>query len=428
MEKTLALQNPHWAGIQAPALADRHIMRNLTAKADLPHIQILTGVRRAGKSTVFRLLIKQLIESGTNPKAILNINLDAPSYIPLWDNPNALSAIIERAESLTAVKVEYLFLDEIQQLKGWEIYVKAAYDARLFRKIYITGSNSNLLNSQYAAMLAGRYFANEIRPFSLTEILATIGVRNVLEALHNLPKVLTAVGQAVRYGSFPEITLSNATDDIKTELLHSYFDSIVQKDCIIYNAVRDPHLFLRTANYLLLNAGNTFSLTQLGKALGSNENTMRTYLEYLTDSYILSDIRNFSFSQKETRRSAHKCYCIDNGLMQANTQRALPDTGRFLENLVHNELVQKGYTDIAFQLTNRECDFLARRQGALHAFQVCYELTPQNRDRELRGFGALTTQNAATQAHPDTKTIITFSQSETIADIRVVPLWQWAIE
>ena len=132
-------------------------------------------------------------------------------------------------------------------------------------------------------------------------------------------------------------------DDIKAELLHSYFDSIVQKDCILYNSIRDPHLFYKCVNYLLQNAGNRFSLQQLGKSLGSNENTMGSYLNYLCDSYICSDIRNFSFSQKETKRSEHKCYCIDNGLMQANTQRFSPDNGRFFENIVFNELYNKVY-------------------------------------------------------------------------------------
>ena len=105
-------------------------MRNLREKQDLPHIQILTGVRRCGKSTAFKLLINDLLKAGVSPKAILNVNLDAPAFIPYWAEPGRLQQIVDTAERLTRTSVEWLFLDEIQQVKDWEVFVKAAYDAR----------------------------------------------------------------------------------------------------------------------------------------------------------------------------------------------------------------------------------------------------------------------------------------------------------
>lgn len=421
MEKTLIQQNPQWSGRPFEGLAGRKVMENLTAKQGLPHIQILTGVRRCGKSTIFKLLMNDLLLSGVSPKSILNINLDAPVFIPLWDKAPNLRQVTETAEQLTGEKVCYLFLDEIQQVKDWEVFVKAAYDAQSFRKIYVTGSNSNLLKNRFSSMLSGRYFANEVRPFSLAEAFATIGVYSLLDAYQQLPKVLRFIDSIIKNGTFPEIVLGNMDDGVKAELLHSYFDSIVQKDCILYNAIRDPHLFYKSVNYLLQNVGNRFSLQQLGKSLGSNENTMGSYLNYLCDSYICSDIRNFTFSQKETKRSDHKCYCIDNGLMQANTQRFSPDNGRFFENIVFNELVNKGYENISFDNSKGECDFLAWKEGCVHAFQACYELTDYNRARELGGF-------AVPQIPVKTKTVITYNQKEQTDDVRVVPLWEWALE
>jgi len=420
MEKTLVQQNPQWNGKPFKGLANRRIMQNLLDKQHLPHIQILTGVRRCGKSTIFKLLMNDLLASGISPKTILNINLDAPVFISLWDNAQHLNSIIEAAEQLTGEKVQYLFLDEVQQIQDWEIYVKAVYDTQAFRKIYITGSNSNLLKNRFSSLLSGRYFANEIRPFSIAESLATIGVHSTLDGYQNLPQVLRLTSNLIKYGSFPEIVLGKMNDDIKTELLHSYFDSIVQKDCILYNAIRDPHLFYRCTHYLLQNAGNRFSLQQLGKSLNSNENTMGSYLNYLCDSYICTDIRNFSFSQKETKRSEHKCYCIDNGLMQANTQRFSPDSGRFFENLVFNELCNKGYENISFDNSKGECDFIAWKDGNVHAFQVCYELNEHNKSRELNGF-------SIPQLSLASKTLITFNQKEEIEDIQIVPLWEWGI-
>lgn len=421
MERTLILQNRHWNGHLYSGLSNRTVMNNLLDKQNLPHIQILTGVRRCGKSTVFKLLINDLMGSGVPPKAILNINLDAPVFIPFWDGSRTLDDIVEATERLTGVKVEYLFLDEVQQLSNWEVYVKSAYDAQVFKKIYITGSNSNLLQNHFSAMLSGRYFANQIRPFDIKECMTAHNINSLLDAYQNKHLVNKLMSDILAYGTFPEIILSKKKDDTKAELLKSYFESIVQKDCIVYNAVRDSQTFYKTTNYLLTNVGNRFSLPQLGKMMGSNETTMNNYIEYLCNSYICADIRNFSFSQKETKRSEHKCYCIDNGLMQANTQRFSPDSGRFFENLVFNELVNKGYTNISFANGGGECDFIAMKGGDIHCFQACYELNDSNRHREINGF-------STSSIEAKTKTLITFNQKEQIDDIRVIPLWEWAIE
>ncbi|MEI3421434.1 MAG: ATP-binding protein [Butyricimonas faecihominis] len=286
MEKTLMQQNPQWTGKSFKELADRTMMKNLLDKQTLPHIQILTGVRRCGKSSLFKLLMNDLLASGVNAKSILNINLDAPVFIPLWDDVQRLRQVIETAEQLTGTKVQYLFLDEIQQVKNWEVFVKTIYDTQTFNKIYITGSNSNLLQNRFSSMLSGRYFANEIRPFSVTECLATIGVNSSFDGYQAIPQVLRLTSAMIKNGTFPEIILRKMEDHTKAELLRSYFESIVQKDCIIYNSIREPHLFYKSVNYLLQNVGNRFSLQQLGKSLGSNENTMGSYINYLCNSYI----------------------------------------------------------------------------------------------------------------------------------------------
>lgn len=395
-------------------------MSNLLQKKALPHIQILTGVRRCGKSSMFKLLINDLITNGINPKSILNLNLDAPIFIPIWNDASQINRIIEAAETLTGEAVKYLFLDEIQQIENWEIFVKAAYDSQTFKKIYITGSNSNLLQSRFAAMLSGRYFENEVRPLSIKECLSAINVTSTFDAYNNTPDVLRCIKSCMEMGTFPEIALSNVSPTIKMELLHSYFESIVQKDCIVYNSIRDSHLFYKTTNYLLQNIGRRFSPQQLAKAMNSNENTMGAYLQYLCDSYICSDIRNFSYSQKETKRSEHKCYCTDNGIMAANTFRYTADNGSFFENLVFNELKNKGFMNISFDNTKGECDFIASKDGSSHAFQVCFDLNDNNRERELNGFSHIS-------ASPATKTIITFNQKQRVGDINIIPIWEWSL-
>ena len=420
MEKTLIRQNPQWSNIDFKDLCNRDIMANLLKKKNLRHVQILTGVRRCGKSTIFKLLINDLLATGIEGKEILVLNLDDPQFIPFWDSSSKLFSVIENAEKLTGIKVKYLFLDEVQHIQDWELFVKSVYDSNLFTKIYITGSNSNLLQNRFSALLSGRYFENEVRPFSLSEVLRAKGFSTLLDCYHNTPDVLRIVDSVLLYGSFPEIVLSDVDENIKLELLKSYFDSIVQKDCIIYNNIRDTYLFYRLVNYLLQNVGNRFSIPTVAKALKSNENTILTYLNYLCDSYICSDVRNFSYSLKETNRSQHKCYCIDNGLIVANVFRYSPQSGNALENLVYNELKNKGYENISFDNSKTECDFIAYKDGEAHCFQVCYELNEMNRMRELKGF-------VTDVVSLKSKTLITYNQKDICDDIKVVPIWEWVI-
>ena len=255
-------------------------------------------------------------------------------------------------------------------MENWEVFVKSAYDSKEFRKIYVTGSNSNMLQSRFAAMLSGRYFENEVRPFSLRECLGTIGVRSLLDAYQRMPEVLRLINGCMAFGSFPEIVLSGLDDVLKQELLHSYFESIVQKDCIVYNSIRDSQLFYKTVNYLLRN----------------------------------------------------------NGIMYANTFRYSPDTGSFFENLVFNELRNKGYAPISFDNSKGECDFIASRNGALHAFQACYELTDSNRGREFSGFSAIKASLASKVIITYNQVIITYNQKLEENNVRVIPLWEWALE
>jgi predicted AAA+ superfamily ATPase len=420
MEATLLRLNRHWEGQKYPSLYERILVENLKKKKDLPHIQVLTGIRRSGKSTVFRLMINDLINSGANPKEILLLNVDEPFFTFLWENAAGLYQVVEAAEKFTGVKVKYLFLDEIQQVKDWELFAKGAYDTQRFSKIYITGSNSDLLQNRFATLLSGRYFANTVRPLSLREWMALHGFSDRYATVARRPELLRLLDSYMKYGSFPEIVLNPPDDDVKIELLNSYYESIVLKDCIVYNQVRDRSLFYRLLHFLLSNAGAPFYYSSLAKAVGSNENTVRNYLEYAHRSYVISDITNFSFSLKEETRSQHKVYGIDSGLMNAVGFQFIQRSGMLLENMVYNELINAGYEAISFVRQQAgECDFIAKREGQFHAFQVCHELTPLNQARETAGFNVFGKLSVAS------KTILTCNQENTVDNVRAVPFWQF---
>lgn len=423
MESRLLRLNKHWSGEKYGALHHRFLTENLKKKKHLPHIQVLTGIRRSGKSTIFRLMINDLMEEGVNPKEILLLNLDEPVFTPFWRNASELYKVVEMAEKLTAAKVRYLFLDEVQQVENWELFAKGAYDTARFTKIYITGSNSDLLQRQFATLLSGRYFANTLRPFSLQELLSLHGFTDRVAALSRKPELLRLIDSYLEWGSFPEIVLNPMEDDVRTELLNSYYESIVLKDCIVYNQIRDSALFHRLLHFVLSNTGSPFYYNGLSKAVKSNENTVRNYLMHAAQSYVVADLTNFSFSLKEDARSQHKFYCIDNGLMNTTTFRFSPRSGTLLENSVYNELVNQGFEQISFARQKGECDFIALKNNEYHAFQVCYDLNPENESREIAGFDT-----------PDknlplaSKTVITYDRETQLNDVRVIPLWQLGLE
>lgn len=422
MEAALFRLNRHWSGEKYLSIHNRSLVDNLKKKRKLPHIQVLTGIRRSGKSSIFKLMINDLMENDTDPKEILFLNMDEPVFTPIWSNSSDIYKIVEQAEKMTGIRIKYLFLDEVQQVKQWEFFAKSAYDTQRFDKIYITGSNSDLLQHQFATLLSGRYFANTVRPFSLKELFRLHGITDKFTAVSRKPELLRLVDHYLQWGSFPEIVLNEMDDDIKAELLNGYYESIVLKDCIVYHQVRDAQLFKRLLHFVISNASSIFHYNSLAKAIKSNEPTVRSYLGYADCSYIVADIVNFSFSLKEDNRPQHKIYCIDNGLMNVIGFRYSPQNGTLLENAVYNELVHNGYSNIFFARKNTECDFIAQKNNEYHAFQVCYELNELNHDRELAGFNVF---GKDLNLKISSKTIITYNLEKDFSDIRAVPFWQF---
>ncbi|MDR0572482.1 MAG: ATP-binding protein [Tannerella sp.] len=418
MENVLLHQNPHWAGKKYGQLYHREILDRVWKKCETRHIQVLTGIRRCGKSSVFRLLINRLMDI-VSPKTILFLNMDDPVYFETWNNPSLLYNIIEAAEKVTAEKVQYLFLDEIQTVAAWEKFVKSVYDSNLFRKIFVTGSNSSLLRNDYSALLSGRYFADAVYPFSFRETLAINGISDHYELHNRKPEVLRLFDDVLQWGAFPEIR-QIADTEIRLDLLKSYFDSIVMKDCVVYQKISDVPTFRRLLLYTMSNICTLFSYKSLAGAVGSNENTIKKYLHILTDSYIVNDVLNFSFSQKEAARNLHKIYSADNGLINALSYKFMDNKAKLMENFVLTELCKQGWDEITFGNRNGECDFVMKKDTDYQAIQVCYELTPENEEREYKGFTVVDGQIKLQR-----KTVITYNQSRQVDDMEVIPVWKY---
>lgn len=420
MERAILQQNPHWNGNEYKNLHERNFIENLKNNLQIRHIQVLTGIRRSGKSSVFRILINELLKK-ENPKSILLLNMDDPLYYETWENPGNLYTIIEMAEKITGHKIKYLFIDEAQVVNGWETFVKSAYDSELFKKIFVTGSNSSFLNNERSTLLSGRYLEEMVFPYSFSEILSQNNISSYFDALGQIPKVLSLFDNCLQWGCFPEITpLKN--DELKSSLLKSYFDSIIMKDCVLRYQIGEISTFKKLLLYTISNAGSVHSYKSLGTAIGSNENTAKKYINILNDSHIIQDISNFAFSLKESVRNSHKIFVADNGIINAVSYRFWDNKAKLFENFIFNELQKQKHQEITFANNKGECDFVIKNGFNYEAIQVCYEVTPENQAREIAGFVCI-----EKEIIPFKKSIITYNQSNKINDIEVIPFWKWAL-
>lgn len=420
MERAILEQNPHWRGEIYQNLYERSFFDRLKNNLQVKHIQVLTGIRRSGKSSGFRMLVNELIKT-EDPKSILMLNMDDPLYYEAWEKPSLFYNIVELAEKVTGVKINYLFIDEAQTVQGWESYVKSAYDSELFRKIFVTGSNSSFLNNEHSTLLSGRYLEEQIFPYSFAEILAQINIKNYFDAASQVPKMLRLLDECLEWGCFPEIIALNNTE-IKSNLLKSYFDSIIMKDCISRYQIGDVATFKKLLLYCVSNAGSVCSYKSLGTATGTNENTAKKYINILNDSHIIQDLSNFAFSMKENVRKSHKIFVADIGIINAVSYRFWDNKAKLFENFVFNELQKQKHEEITFANSNGECDFVIKNRFEYQAIQVCYEITPENQAREIRGFAVIEKDVTLTK-----KTIITYNQSIIINDIEIIPLWKWVL-
>ena len=416
MEKILISHNRHWIKKYSD-LYPRDLYHELIKKIKLKHIQILQGIRRSGKSTLFKILINYLMKS-IDAKEILYINLEDPFFIKYGKEPEKLYEIVETARKLTGKKIKFLFLDEVQAIIGWEHYVKVVYDNNEFKKIFITGSNSSLLNSQFAALLTGRYLSDMVYPLSFSEILKIKGLKSSsIKLIEEKPMVLGIVDDMLNYGSYVEVLDSD--EEFKREIISSYYDAIILKDCVTNNKIRDIKTFKELSYYLISNVASLYSYNSLSKAVGIHDQSVKEYVQYLQNAYLLFELKQFSYSIKEQQNNRKKPYAIDNGFINLSFKFS-SNKGTLLENLVYSEL-HKSNKSLFFYNKGFECDFIIQNDdNTLEAIQVCYELNEQNEKKEISSLKKIEKVLQITQ-----KTVITYNQEKYIEEIQVVPFWKY---
>ena len=360
---------------------------------------IISGIRRCGKST----LMGQAIARTQSPCLYLNFDTPRLEGFTISD----FSLIDQLAEESN---VQNLFFDEIQMVQGWESYVRSALDAGY--RVMVTGSNASLLSRELGTRLTGRHITRELFPFSFEEYCR----------FRNLAPSPDANASYLREGGFPQY-LKFGEEEILTSLLND----ILYRDISVRYGVKDVQALRELTYYLITNIGNLVSANKLTQAVHvKTAKTILEYFSYLTQTYLFSFVPRYAYSYKAQMISPKKVYCVDNGLHSAVTTSASSDEGRKLENMVFGEL-RRRWTQIYYYSNNgHECDFIVcEKNHPAMAFQVCYELSHDNEDREIKGL-----LTAMQDLHVDNGTILTFNQKDTIIEndmrIEAMPVWEWA--
>jgi len=366
---------------------ERDNKKELLKYLDLKPIKILVGARRSGKSTLMYQIIDRLLKRGVNPLNILYINLEDPE-IKKADFDTIINVYIE----LTNVKKEecFIFIDEIQGKREWELWLKREYDLQGFKQFFISGSSGSLLTSDYSSLLTGRTLTFKIFPLSFREFLRFKHFEIVEDSLNLIPpdkisNIKHLLRNYIEFGAFPEIILIDDGEK-KEKLLNEYYESIITKDIIARYRI-DGEKIRRLAYYLVTNTSAFHSYKKLRAVTNLSYDAIKNYLKLFEETFLFFQLPIFSPSVKNHFSYPRKNYCIDTGIRNAAGFRTTMDIGRLYENIVFIELKRRNMEFFYWKdKRQREVDFLIKKGlSVLNLIQVCYSIDDDNtRKRELK--------------------------------------------
>ena len=359
----------------------KQYMRQICDFMDKPVVKIITGVRRCGKSALLELIREELSGRGIGEKNIILINFESLRYEAWRDYRVLYTEIVRRAESTTG-KV-YILLDEIQEVIAWERAINSLR-VDLDCDIYITGSNARLLSGELATLLAGRYVEIRVYPLDFREYL-NFAIENPEEASLTQQEQFA---NFLRFGGLPGIHQMKWDECRLMQYLQDIFNSVLLKDVITRNKIRDTALLERIVLYLMDNIGNTFSAKTISDFLKSqgrklSTETVYNYLKALENAFLIHKATRFDIKGKRILETQEKYYLSDLGLRHAVMGYRDHDIAGVLENTVYLELLRRGWSVNIGKQGPAEVDFVANRVDEKLYIQVCYVLTPDNMDREF---------------------------------------------
>lgn len=356
--------------INRPMYVDK-IMRY----ADAPFVKILTGIRRCGKSTILKMIMRELQKRGAADEQIVSYRFDSMEY----EGMSAKEMFSDIKGHLCNGKKTYLFLDEVQEIKNWEKVINslaADYDV----DIYVTGSNSRMMSSEIETYLTGRYIAFRIYTLSFSEYLTFKKTYSEVREPHD------ELAEYIRLGGFPATHLQRYSEDEIYTIVRDIYNSTVFSDIVKRNQVRKVDQLERIVKFAFDNVGKTFSAKSVSNYLKSEKRTIDnetvySYLEKLESAYILHRCSRYDIQGKELLKTQEKFYIADTSLRYSVLGYTQTSVAAMLENIVYLELCRRGYSVNIGKTHDGEIDFIAQRQSEKIYVQVTKEISSQETEQ-----------------------------------------------
>ncbi|MEA2033532.1 MAG: ATP-binding protein [Euryarchaeota archaeon] len=426
-----------WKGRELPEVIERSV-----DLLDYSHIEpckiiVITGFRRTGKTYLAYHLIKRLLEAeGKSREQVVYVNFE-DERIPL--ETTFLTTLLPTIKKTHTEQLEFLFLDEIQNIPNWSRWLRRVYDTEKIR-FFVTGSSSKMSSREIPTELRGRFLEVKIFPLSFREFLQfkdiNINEETVAYSEDEKAKLMGALREYLEFGGMPEVVL--ASEGEKSELIHSYYNTVVRRDIIERFKIRNEES-LKALLRLLLNS-TSYTISKLYNNLKSlnyevGKGTIQSYLSYIEDSYFIYSLPLFSFKIKNQLQYARKVYFIDTSFLNLLSARFTKNSGRLYENLVFIELKRRQANDPNLEIyywrsaQKEEVDFVLKHGLKVEQLiQVCYDINDY--DTKRRETKALL--KASKELKCNNLFVITedYDAFEEIKRKRIVyiPLWRWILQ
>jgi len=336
-----------------------------------PIIKVISGIRRCGKSVLLTLIQNDLKEHGISEKNILNINFETVEGMQYLEKEHLLKRLLSFLKDKS--EKSYLFLDEIQEVLGWEKVVNAI-QTEFDTDIYITGSNARLLSGDLSTYLAGRYVNIQVHPFSFSEFCDLMADHTMSEK--------ELFKKYIILGGMPFLKYMDLEYESSMQYLSDVYNSVVMKDIITYHKIREVDLLDRIIRYIMDNTGHTFSANSISKFFKSEGrkvavDTIVNYLSICENAFLIKKCFKEDLKGKKILKIYEKYYIEDHGFREALIARNTTDIQQILENIIYTEMISRGYQVTVGKVEEKEIDFVCKKNKELVYLQVCYLLADE---------------------------------------------------
>ena len=333
-------------------------------------VKIVLGQRRTGKSYVLRMLMRHLIEKqNVPPQNIFYVNMDILALRFIQNSQILMDMLAEYRKQIEPAGKVYIFLDEVQEIEGWENAVNSlSQDYTTPYEVFVTGSNAHLLSTELSTYLSGRYVTLDVFPFSYAEYLAYF---------HEV-RSASSFAAYLRLGGLPELYRLEG-EEIRRNYLSSLRDSIVLRDIVQRHQVRDTALLNRLIDFIIDSQGAMVSANRIvgtlaAEGVRTNVETLGAYLSYLCESYFIHEVQRFDIKGRRLLAGERKYYLNDLAFKSQLMSGTNPSVGRMLENIVYLHYRREGYRIHTGRVGHGEIDFVLKKGNAVEYAQVCYLL------------------------------------------------------